>query len=136
MADLRSILSDNEDHLNEDELMKYLDGNLSEADKHAFEEKMQSSGFVNDAVDGLKAVKNKQHLYDYVQQLNKNLEKQLAAKKQRKEKRTIKHIAAVILTALIILLICIIGYVAIHLYHKNSGTQPLRDNKQQQTSYL
>ncbi len=124
MADFKDILPDNEDHLNEDELMKYLEGNLSEADKHAFEEKMQASGFVNDAVDGLQAVKNKQHLYDYVHNLNKTLEKQLAAKKQRKEKRTIKHISAVILTALIILLICIIGYVAIHLYHKNSGIQP------------
>lgn len=116
MADLRDILSDNEDRLNEEELMKYLEGNLSEADKLAFEEKMQSSGFVNDAVDGLKAIKNKQHINDYVYQLNKNLEKQLGAKKQRKEKRAIKYIQMIILTVVFILLICIIGYLVIHLY--------------------
>lgn len=116
MADIRDILSDNEEQLNEDELMKYLEDNLSEDDKQAFEKKMQASGFVSDAVDGLKVVKNKQHINDYAHQLNNNLEKQLAAKKQRKEKRTIKYIPYIVLTVLIILLICIIGYFAIHLY--------------------
>lgn len=116
MADLRDILFDNEDELNEEELMKYLEGNLSDEDTLAFEEKMQTSGFVNDAVDGLKVVKNKQHINDYVHQLNKNLEKQLAAKKQRKEKRAIKYMQMMVLTVLFILLICIVGYILIHLY--------------------
>ncbi len=119
MAELRNILEDNEEHLNEDELMRYLEGLLSEEDKHAFEKKIESSGFVNDAIDGLKTIGNKQNINDYVHQLNKNLEKQLALKKQHKEKRTIKYLPWVILAALIILIICIIGYVVIHFY-KNS----------------
>ncbi len=119
MADLRDILSDNEDHLNEGEVMRYLEGTLSEEDKYAFEKKMEISGFVNDAIDGLKTIKNKQHINDYVHQLNKNLEKQLALKKQRKEKRVIKYIPYIILTALVILIICIIGYVVIHFYRNS-----------------
>ncbi len=119
MADLRDILEDNEEHLNDDELIRYLEGSLSEDDKHAFEKKIETSGFVNDAIDGLKTIRNKQNINDYVHQLNKNLEKQLALKKQRKEKRRIKYLSWAILTALVILIICIIGYVVIHFY-KNS----------------
>ncbi len=104
MADLSDILQDNEEHLNEDELMSYLQGSLSEDDKHAFEKKIETSGFVNDAIDGLKTIRNKQNINDYVHQLNKNLEKQLALKKQRKEKRRIKYLSWAILTALVILI--------------------------------
>jgi len=119
MADLRDILHDNEEHLNEDELMSYLQGSLSEDDKHAFEKKIETSAFVNDAIDGLKTIRNKQEINDYVHQLNKNLEKQLALKKQHKEKRSIKYMPWVILTVLVILVICVIAYVVIHFY-KNS----------------
>jgi ABC-type bacteriocin/lantibiotic exporter with double-glycine peptidase domain len=118
MADLKDILSDNDEHLNEDDLLRYLEGSLSEEDKQAFEKKIEASGFINDAVDGLKTVKNKQDINEYVYQLNKNLEKQLALKKQRKEKRTIKNIQWVILTAFVIFIICIIGYLLIHFYRK------------------
>ncbi len=119
MADLADILSDNEDQLNENEVMRYLEGSLSEEDKNAFEKKMQTSGFINDAVDGLKKIRNKQHISDHVHQLNKNLEKQLALKKQRKEKRIIKYLPWAILAALIILIVCVIGYLVIR-YYKNS----------------
>jgi ABC-type bacteriocin/lantibiotic exporter with double-glycine peptidase domain len=124
MADLRDILSDNDEHLNEDavnedDLLRYLEGSLSEEDKQAFESKIKASGFVNDAVDGLKTVKNKNNINDYVHQLNKNLEKQLALKKHHKEKRTIKYLPWVILAALVILIVCVIAYVVIH-YYRNS----------------
>jgi hypothetical protein len=135
MADLRDILSDDEEQLNEDELRKYLDNNLSEEEKHEFEKKVAASSFDNDAVDGLKSFKNKQRLNDYVNQINKNLEKQLQEKKQKKEKRKIKDFSWIILTVILILFICIIGYFVIHLYsqsahrsHANSfqTTQPFK----------
>ncbi len=116
MTDLKDILFDNEEQLNEEELKNYVEDNLPENDKRAFEKKMENSGFVNDAVDGLKAFKNNQNLVGYVNQLNKNLEKHLLSKKQGKEKRKIKNLSWILLSALIILLICIIGYISIHFY--------------------
>jgi hypothetical protein len=128
MADLRDILSDDEEQLNEDELMKYLDNNLSDEEKHEFEKKLAGSSFANDAVDGLKSFKNKQSLNDYVNQINKNLDKQLQLKKQQKEKRKIKELGWIILAVILILFICLISYFVIHLYnqpanssHKNSS---------------
>src|SRR5947208_11555753 len=98
MADLKDILFDDDEQLNEDELMKYLDNNLSEEEKLEFEKKIAASSFENDAVDGLKSFKNKQSLNDYVNQINKNLEKQLQLKKQKKEKRKLKGFSWIILT--------------------------------------
>jgi hypothetical protein len=120
MADLRDILSDDE-QLNEDDLMKYLDDNLSEEKKLEFEKKVAASNFDNDAVDGLKSFKNKQSLNDYVNQINRNLDKQLQLKKQKKEKRKFKDFSWIILTVILILFICIIGYFVIHLYNKSAN---------------
>ena len=129
MADLRDILSDNDEQLNEDELMNYLDDNLSAEDKHAFEQKISDSQFVNDAIEGLKKFKNKQQLKDTLSHLNKLLEKQTASKKQRDQKRSIKEMPMVLLTALLILLICIIGYFVIHLFIQHAAQTPTLPRK-------
>jgi hypothetical protein len=121
MGDLRDILSNNDEQLNEDELMNYLEDNLSAEDKHAFEEKMADSQFVNDAIHGLKKFKNKQQLKDTLHHLNKLLEKQTASKEQRNQKKSIKELPMVLLTALLILLICIIGYFVIHLFIRHAA---------------
>lgn len=127
MADLRDILSGNDEQLNEDELVNYLNDNLSEQDKHAIEEKMAGSPFVNDAVDGLKEFKSKQQLNDTIKQLNKSLEKQLAEKKLRKSKHEFKDLPLLLLTAIIILLICIVGYFVIHLYYQHANNPSHKD---------
>jgi hypothetical protein len=129
MRDLRQILNDGE-QLNEDELLKYIHDELSEADKRAFEDKAAGSSFINDAVEGLKAFQNKQDLNDYVKQLNKGLENQLAAKKHQQEKRKIKQLPLIFLTVLIILLMCILGYIAIHAFNKSSLKSPAKNNKE------
>jgi hypothetical protein len=133
MADLRDILSDDE-QLNEDDLMKYLDDNLSEEKKLEFEKKVAASNFDNDAVDGLKSFKNKQSLNDYVNQINRNLDKQLQLKKQKKEKRKIKDFSWIILTVILILFICIIGYFVIHLYNKSANRSHRNPSQTEQPS--
>jgi hypothetical protein len=131
MANLRDILSDENHQLNEEELMNYIHDNLSEEDKHAVEKKISASGFVIDAVEGLKAFENKQQLNDYVKQLNKNLEKQLTTKKLHNEKRKIKELPIMLVSALIILILCVVCYIAIHLYHRSSSILPLQNKHQQ-----
>jgi len=122
MADIRDILSDDEEQLNEDELMSYLNDNLSEEEKHDVEKKAASSNFDNDALEGLKSFENKQHLNDYVNQINKNLEKQLQQKKQRQDKRKLKDLSWIILTIILVLFICILGYFLIHLYYQHTAS--------------
>lgn len=121
MADIKDIFTEEHDHFEDDDLMKYLQDNLSEEEKHAFEKKMADSPFMNDAVEGLQEFKSQDNLQQYVSQLNKQLHQQLAAKKQHKEKRKIKDMSWILLAAIIILLLCILGYAVIYLYNKNKA---------------
>ena len=125
MADWKDILSNEEDQVSEDELIKYLEGSLSEEEQHAFEKKTAGSGFTNDAVEGLQQFKNKQKLDEYVSQLNKNLHQQLTTRKQRIEKRRLKDNPWFLLSIIIILAICIIAYLVIHIHNKRKAATPV-----------
>ena len=119
MPDWKDILSDNEEQPAGDELMNYLKDELSEDEKHEFEKKTIDSVFVNDAVEGLNTLEDKQRLNQYVQQLNKKLQQQLTTKKQRKQKRATTKNPWIYITAVILLAICVLGYFLIHLHILN-----------------
>lgn len=119
MADWKDILSDNEEQLSDEELLKYLDDNIREEDKYFIEKKINNSAFESDALQGLSQVQNKENLKKQVSQLNQKLY-QLTSKKTRKEKRKINIYQWIILTILILLFVCIIGYVIISLQNKGS----------------
>ncbi len=113
MAEWKDILSNDEERVKDDELINYVEDNLSAADRYEVEKKIMDSAFLNDAVEGLENIKKKENLDEYVKQLNKNLQQQLDFKKQRRLKRRLKDNPWIIVTILILLAICIIGYFVI-----------------------
>ncbi|RFM27703.1 hypothetical protein [Deminuibacter soli] len=116
MSNLQDILTNNPgDELSDEELLLYLEGKLSPEAQHALEAKLVDSAFMNDAVEGLEAFSSKQHLNDYVLQLNKQLHQQLHTRKQQKEKRKIKDLPWLMIYVVIVLLLCILGYVVIRM---------------------
>ncbi|HEX8333321.1 MAG TPA: hypothetical protein VF622_11895 [Segetibacter sp.] len=129
MSDWKDILSGKEEHANEDELIKYLEGNLSEEEKHAFEKKTADSEFVNDAVEGLSQFKSKQQLNEYVEQLNKNLHTQLDQRKKRKEKRKLKDNPWILVAVLLILALVIIGFVVVKMHNGNTSSSKSNPGK-------
>lgn len=104
--------------LNNEKLINYVQGNLPPSDNHELESSMINSDFVNDAVEGLQTVADKSKLDNYVNDLNKNLFKQLKTKKHRKEKRKIKYVGWALVAAGIILIACIIAYVVLRFFWK------------------
>ncbi len=112
MEDITNIWT-NEDELNEDQLMDYLKGKASEEDMHSVEKQMADSQFVNDAIEGLQSFSSSKKLGEYVGQLNKKLHQQLDSKRAKKEKRQIKNMSWIILAVIIILVLCVLGYVVI-----------------------
>jgi len=114
MDDLTNILKD-DDNISEEELKKYLSGNISGEERHAIEKKMADSEFVNDAVEGLQEFTSKQKLDEYVNHLNKDLHQYIAGKKEIKEKRKIKDLSWIIIAVIIILLLCILAYIVIRM---------------------
>lgn len=112
MADWKTILSENEHQPGDEELLNYLRDELSEAQKHDFEQKTLDSAFINDALEGLQSVKS-QHLPEFTAQINKKLQQQLADKKQRTEKRKVIENRWLVLAIIMLLAICVLGYLLV-----------------------
>ncbi|NNV54339.1 hypothetical protein [Limnovirga soli] len=114
MEDLTNILHE-DDELNEEQLMKYLTGDISNEELHAIEKQMADSDFINDAVEGLQAFSSGRNLDDTVSQLNKTLQKQLDQQKSKKDKRAIKNLSWIIIAVIIILVLCVLAFTIIKL---------------------
>ena len=113
MADIENILQEGE-QMSEAQLMKYLQGKLSDDELHAVEKQMADSDFMNDAVEGLQSFKSKRNIEEFVGQLNHQLQKQTALKVKRKEKRRLKKNDWITLAVILILLLSLLGYVVVH----------------------
>jgi len=117
MADQDNILQ-NDDELSEEQILKYLEGNLTDAERHRVELQMADSTFVNDAVEGLEHFKNKKDIHSYVDQLNHQLQKHTEKKKKRKTKRRLTGMDGLLLTIVMVLLLCVLGYIAVRVFEK------------------
>jgi hypothetical protein len=118
MTDLKDILNSDEE-LNQEELMRYLEGNASDEERFAIENRMAGSAFMDDAVEGLQSFKDPEVARKYAEQLDKQLQKYTAIRQARKRKRKIKDQNWLIIAILGILLLCVTGYLLIHFFmHK------------------
>jgi hypothetical protein len=109
---LKDILSNLNKEIEQDKLLDYLNKNLSATEAHDIERQMADDPFVNDAVEGLSEIK-KTNITAYTEQLNYNLQKQIQKKKDKKEKRKLKNEPWLYYAIILILLLCIIGYLVI-----------------------
>lgn len=110
----KNILSNLSSDIDQETLLKYLNGQLSEEQKNEVEKKMLASEFNNDALEGLEEIKNKERLSFLVETLNRDLKKNLNQKKQRREKLRIKDQPWLYISILIILLLIVLSYFVIH----------------------
>jgi len=111
---LKDILSHLSTEVDQETLLKYLEGRLSEEQKHEVEKKMLASQFSDDAMEGLQEIKNKKDLSSLVEQLNRDLHKKLEKKKQRREKFRIKDQPWLYITIVIILLLIVLSFVVVY----------------------
>jgi hypothetical protein len=105
-----------EAEVSDEELLKYLNHDISEADMHAIEEKMAASDFHNDAIEGLQEFKDKKSILTLTNTLNQQLKKQIVRSGKRKKKRKIQDQQWMIVVVLSVLFLSIIGYLLIHYY--------------------
>ena len=119
MQENNKPFDENEDEaVDNDGLLQYLTGGLDKDELHEFEKQMADSPFVDDAVEGLQAFKTKEHIQNYAAELNRQLQKQLQAKKSRREKRKLKSNSVTIIAIVVILVLCVLAYFVIHHYKK------------------
>ena len=114
--DLKNILSNLNNEIEQDKLLDYLNKKLPAAEAHEVEKQMADDEFMNDAVEGLEKFNNKKDLSLYVQQLNHGLQKQLEKKNKRKEKRKLKEQPWVYFAIILLLVMAVVCYVVIKKY--------------------
>jgi hypothetical protein len=129
MSDLKNILSQGSDP-NEEALKRYLAGSASEEERFMIEHQMTDEAFMNDAVEGLQNFKDTKVMQDYVNKINKELLKQTVKKKRGKLKRHIEDQHWTLLSVIIIIILCILGYFVIHLsVEQHSAKQVIEQKK-------
>ena len=114
--DLKDILSNSNKDIDNQQLMDYLAGKLSEEEKHAIELQLSGSDFFNDAAEGLEKIKDKKDINVFVEQLNRDLHKKLQQKKRKKLKRKILQQRWVYAAIILILAIVIATWLMIVKY--------------------
>jgi len=119
---LLHILSASNKDIDNQKLMDYLSGKLSDEQRHDVEKQMADSEFVNEAMEGLEEVKNKKELNFYIEQLNADLHKQLDKKNARKQKRKLKDQPWIYLAIVVLILLIVIGFIVIKKYLDNEKT--------------
>lgn len=117
--DLLNILSNSNKDIDNQKLMDYLAGKLSGQEKHEVEAWMLENDFENEAVEGLQQLNSNKHIEAYVDQLNKDLNKYISKKKDRRLKRKIQEAPWIYVAILLILTLAILGYIVIRKLHSH-----------------
>jgi predicted secreted protein len=109
----KDILSNLSTDVDQETLLLYLQGKLSEEKKHEVEKQLLRDEFEEDAVDGLQEFKDKEQIQYMVEMLNRDLKKKTAKKKQRREKMKIKDQPWLYVSILILILLITLSYIVI-----------------------
>ncbi len=111
MDDINNILSSGEEL--DEQLMNYLEGNLSGDEQQKIEQQIAGDEFVKEAIEGLQQFSSNTKLDQYVRNLNQNLQQQLAIKKKNKWKRSLSHPSWIVMATILILVLCVLAYFVI-----------------------
>ncbi len=118
--DLKDILSNLSKDIDQEQLLMYLNDKLSANDKHLLEEQLLDNDFENEALEGLQAIQNKQHINHTVEMLNYELKKKTAKKKAFRKKLEIKDQTWIYIAVFMVLMLVVLAYFVIH-YLKTKG---------------
>lgn len=110
---LKDILSNLSPDVDQETLLYYLQGKLSEEKKHEVEKLLLQNQFEEDAVDGLQEFRDKEQLNYMVEMLNRDLKKKTEKKKKRREKMKIKDQPWLYISILILILLIALSYIVI-----------------------
>lgn len=110
---LKDILSNLSTEIDQDTLLLYLQDKLSAEKKHEVERMLADNEFASDAIDGLQAFSDKAHVAHMVEMLNRDLQKKIQKKKQRRAKLNLPDQSWIIISVIILILLIFISYMVI-----------------------
>jgi hypothetical protein len=111
--DLKDILSNLNPGIDQETLLLYLQGKLSEQQKHEVEKQMMDNEFESDAFEGLQSFKDKKDINQLVAQLNRDLKRRTEKKKRARQKMQIHIQPWIIVAIVLVLFLAVIAFVVI-----------------------
>jgi CHASE3 domain sensor protein len=105
--------------ISEQKLMDYLEGRLTPEESHEVEKLMADSGFIDDAVEGLSEMKDKQKIAVILQELNGQLKTRIRQKTKRNKLLLPDQLTLAVVTTVTVLFLIIIAYVIYRMYHSS-----------------
>ncbi len=109
----KDILSHLSTEVDQETLLLYLQGKLSEEKKHEVEKILLQNEFEDEALEGLQEFKDKEQLQYMTEMLNRDLKKKTEKKKKRREKMQLKDQPWLYISILILLLLIVLSYLVI-----------------------
>ena len=110
---LKDILSSLNNEVDQETLMLYLQGKLSDEKRHEVEMLLMENEFASEAADGLAEIKDKQQVAYMVEMLNRDLKAKTEKKKKRREKLKLQDQSLLYLTIVMILILIVICYIVV-----------------------
>jgi len=111
---LKNILSNLNSEVDQQMLLKYLQGHLSAEEQHEVEKNLLEDAFDADALEGLENIEDKEKITSLVQQLNRDLKKKTSRKRKWKIHREAKLEPWLLFAIVLILLLAVIAFFVIH----------------------
>ena len=108
--DLKNILSNLTNEVDQELLSLYLQNKLSKEEQHAFEGAVLEDEFTADAIDGLSSLGTNVNIDLLQQSLRNNLNKRLKEKNKKTLSTTIQNTNWYIYAIVLIILLCMVGY--------------------------
>ena len=109
----KDILSNLSTDIDQETLLLYLQGKLSDEKKHEVEKQLLNSDFDEDAAEGLQEFNDKEQLQYMVEMLNRDLKTRTEKKKKRREKMKIKDQPWLYISIIILFILIAISYLVI-----------------------
>ncbi|MGB4773429.1 MAG: hypothetical protein WBP58_18335 [Chitinophagaceae bacterium] len=105
------IMHSSSGHVDEQKLMDYLEGKLSKEQVYEVEQMMTESGFLNDAMEGLSEMKDKQRIATILHELNSKLQVKTQKQKRKYQPLFPNQQTLTLVVLITILLLVTLGFV-------------------------
>jgi anti-sigma factor RsiW len=103
-------------HIDQQKLLAYLEGKLSEEEKHEVEKLMADSDFINEAIEGLENMKDKQKIATVLYELNNTLAKRIHQRRSSRFKNKFPDLTLAIVATITILLLILLAFIIYKMY--------------------
>jgi len=111
----KDILSQKSE-LDPQKLMDYLEGKLSEKEKHEVESVLADSAFMDDAAEGLGEMKDKQKIASILFELNSQLHKKTQQRRKLQFSNRLPFPGWLIFATVTIILLVVLAYIIYRMY--------------------